>query len=456
MAARRMDSSFPDTFVDDEVADDDLQILFVSQAIRYFMLGLVISESLYWVNVVVVNVLCSALHGEFMSLVGPALDKVQQALKVKKEPIEAANGASADDYPLASPVPQTGADEVLDDAGDSLEDTFKDGEGVQTESPESTQDCGGVENEKELPETSQAEVVESVQAKEAVEAVKAPVQEPPNPAQQSEEAASPEDGPGVSSLRGSESPAKVASKGEGHAETDPKLIRGKTLPENQLGDETLYPPPQHTATPKEQELSRAMDTPMTDESSPKGKPQQSSGLKRQRHLELEDVGAEEVCGDFVVGGDTCPPPVLTRNAILCRLRRIFKKRADGTTRLSQSWNDQWADEKGREEIESLFEKLGYNVERVFKFNCTSILLGLVAVYLKQINSLFSWRRSLSSDAKPLRSASPKRRWRLRVSGSLWQTWNALASVSGLVGRCPCSFLTCFSSESSAFPVLASG
>lgn len=65
-----------------------------------------------------------------------------------------------------------------------------------------------------------------------------------------------------------------------------------------------------------------------------------------------------------------PPLVLSPMAIYCRMRRVFQKRKDGTMVLGDQWNDMWNDVSGgRIELQSMFEKVGYNVDRVCQTLC---------------------------------------------------------------------------------------
>lgn len=75
--------------------------------------------------------------------------------------------------------------------------------------------------------------------------------------------------------------------------------------------------------------------------------------------------------DFVFLTTSQPPLVLTDGAIKSRIRRIFLKRKDGTMQLDDQWNTMWGDVAGggRQKLMSMFEKCGYDVERVAKFDC---------------------------------------------------------------------------------------
>ena len=61
-----------------------------------------------------------------------------------------------------------------------------------------------------------------------------------------------------------------------------------------------------------------------------------------------------------------PPPVLSKSAIYNRLRRVFVKRANGTMQLDDHWNNLWSDIHGggREQVMAMFEKIGYDADRV--------------------------------------------------------------------------------------------
>ena len=58
-----------------------------------------------------------------------------------------------------------------------------------------------------------------------------------------------------------------------------------------------------------------------------------------------------------------PPPVLSQSAIEGRLRRIFKPRKDGTFLVDQSWVKQFNEKDNRDQLYSMFEKVGYNPDR---------------------------------------------------------------------------------------------
>ena len=60
-----------------------------------------------------------------------------------------------------------------------------------------------------------------------------------------------------------------------------------------------------------------------------------------------------------------PPEVLSEKAIYMRINRVFKRRQDGTYILDDKWNNAWNDIAGggRDEIYSIFEKVGYQRDR---------------------------------------------------------------------------------------------
>ncbi|CAL1141134.1 unnamed protein product [Cladocopium goreaui] len=68
-----------------------------------------------------------------------------------------------------------------------------------------------------------------------------------------------------------------------------------------------------------------------------------------------------------------PPEVLSEKAIYMRINRVFKRRQDGTYILDDKWNKAWSDVDGggRDEIYSMFEKVGYQRDRFIK-RCKAI------------------------------------------------------------------------------------
>eukprot|EP00435_Cladocopium_sp_Y103_P005960 s5325_g1.t3 len=67
-----------------------------------------------------------------------------------------------------------------------------------------------------------------------------------------------------------------------------------------------------------------------------------------------------------------PPPVLSDNAIYNRLYRVFKAKKDGTYDVDEKWVKAWQDVKdGRSQLYSMFEKTGYSVEKFVK-RCKAI------------------------------------------------------------------------------------
>lgn len=63
--------------------------------------------------------------------------------------------------------------------------------------------------------------------------------------------------------------------------------------------------------------------------------------------------------------ESLPPPPLSRAAIEGRIRRVFRKRKDGSTPVGDYWADLWNDTTngGREEVMAVFEKVGYDRDR---------------------------------------------------------------------------------------------
>ena len=80
------------------------------------------------------------------------------------------------------------------------------------------------------------------------------------------------------------------------------------------------------------------------------------GVKRP---ESQEVGFE-----YLVR--STPPPILSEKAIDSRIRRVFKVRADGTTLVDEQWCQQWANKEARVKLLEMFEKVGYDVDRVAK------------------------------------------------------------------------------------------
>ena len=71
------------------------------------------------------------------------------------------------------------------------------------------------------------------------------------------------------------------------------------------------------------------------------------------------------CQDAYYYTESVPPQVLSKSAIYNRLWRVFQRRKDGSRLVDQRWCDMWGDiGQGRNELESMFEKVGYNVDRV--------------------------------------------------------------------------------------------
>lgn len=95
-------------------------------------------------------------------------------------------------------------------------------------------------------------------------------------------------------------------------------------------------------------------------------------LEEQQPAAPELGGMGKGRGKRVYGADefftvaSIPPPQLTEKAIDSRLRRVFKPRADGTMLVDESWRQQWADKEGRIKVLEMFEKVGYNTDRVPK------------------------------------------------------------------------------------------
>ena len=118
---------------------------------------------------------------------------------------------------------------------------------------------------------------------------------------------------------------------------------------------------------------------------PRAKPAQLQAMN-----ELEDI--EETY---------CPPPCLTDHAIMQRLRRIFKRRANGEyiQGISQELVDMFADvDAGRDKIKAMFEKAGYVPDLGSKFAPCSCCMPHLIILLSCNEIANPLRRSLCVDA----------------------------------------------------------
>ena len=63
-----------------------------------------------------------------------------------------------------------------------------------------------------------------------------------------------------------------------------------------------------------------------------------------------------------------PPPPLTDQAVYGRMYRIFQRKKNGSKLLDDRWCEAWADVRGggRESLKAMFEKVGYDPDRVVK------------------------------------------------------------------------------------------
>ena len=86
---------------------------------------------------------------------------------------------------------------------------------------------------------------------------------------------------------------------------------------------------------------------------------------------MEPAGVQVVASDAESDDDfNPPPPVPSAAAIDQRVRRIMKKRADGTYAVPSEYVSQWSDIKngGREKVLALFERVGWDPETWIHFN----------------------------------------------------------------------------------------
>lgn len=144
-------------------------------------------------------------------------------------------------------------------------------------------------------------------------------------------------------------------------------------PQNVLEKEELVePPPSNTpVSPPKPPLQ-----PQPDQS--KGKTGKGIGDGRGG---VKRAGRE----DDTFHVSSIPPPILSEKAIDSRIRRVFKPRADGSTLLDDTWQQQWANKESRVKLLEMFEKVGYDVDRGAKSD-----VELVVFFLKFISKYTGW------------------------------------------------------------------
>ena len=139
----------------------------------------------------------------------------------------------------------------------------------------------------------------------------------------------------------------------GHTVEDAAMTPPEEAAEPAVVSEALKPLPEAPA-PKVRE-------PMAT----KGDLDHETGQKRP----LEFIPGDESDDEFSeqhLFVESVPPEELSTKAIYMRVHRVFKKRKDGTFQLDDRWNKAWADVEGggRDEVYSIFEKVGYQRDRV--------------------------------------------------------------------------------------------
>ena len=177
----------------------------------------------------------------------------------------------------------------------------------------------------------------------------------------------------------SPAPSHVADEGEGG---EPKKnnddSNGLPTPRyqpNELGTPLLTPTGLKTRPTSAPEVPSPAEPPFTQPTHPKPSVKEDKvvpesgkgGIKRK---EFEDPFTTV----------TTPPQPLSEKAVYARIRRVFQKRKDGTFQLDDRWNEAWADTKGdgRRELLAMFEKVGYNPDRVDESDKhTWICFGLI-------------------------------------------------------------------------------
>lgn len=122
----------------------------------------------------------------------------------------------------------------------------------------------------------------------------------------------------------------------------------------------IFSPESPTMKVKEQEAATPNTSPGASSTVPGPTPSVApSEIGNKRGRDGDDDGE---LGYFLTL--SVPPPQLSHGAIDARLRRVFKKRADGTYQLDDSWNSQWKDQSQRKNLFAMFEKLGYDTDWV--------------------------------------------------------------------------------------------
>ena len=87
--------------------------------------------------------------------------------------------------------------------------------------------------------------------------------------------------------------------------------------------------------------------------------------------------------------ESMPPAPLSDSAVYNRLWRVFRRRKDGKYALDEKWVEAWNDAKGsgRDEVKAIFEKVGYNPDKVQETRGKSVFVHAGAKNTLQITMM---------------------------------------------------------------------
>ena len=167
------------------------------------------------------------------------------------------------------------------------------------------------------------------------------------------------------------SPADVSADGAGGTLADTQPGSPPEAPRKHVEPrEHASVTPENEATPPEVPGETIPKTPAQEMYSPES-PLRETRMDDDSRVDHKRKSMPLDCDDLegsleVLVPMTLPPEVLSERAIYMRLNRVFKKRKDGSYQLDDYWNKAWADVDGggRESVKSVFEKVGYQRDRV--------------------------------------------------------------------------------------------
>lgn len=123
-----------------------------------------------------------------------------------------------------------------------------------------------------------------------------------------------------------------------------------------------------------------------------------------------------VLGDPRAKAPTLGAHTLSKNAIKCRARRIFKPRSNGTLKVSEVIYNEWHHGgEPRKSLETIFRQCGYNVD-TWSQHELPILVGLRKPSLRTVSTCA--RRSASASLSSKGSSQQKKRWHRGVGRSV--------------------------------------